>query len=73
MLRRWLRADEGARRVAIGTGVDRKTAQRYIEAAEALGAPRQAGQWRASGMWPCHWSSSKKGSRPHRGGGPRFH
>jgi len=43
VLRRWLRADEGVRRVAIGAGVDRKTAQRYIDAAEALGTSREGG------------------------------
>lgn len=43
VLRRWLHADEGVRRVAIGAGVDRKTAQRYIDAAEALGATREGG------------------------------
>jgi hypothetical protein len=43
VLRRWLNADEGVRRVAIGAGVDRKTAQRYIDAAEAFGATREGG------------------------------
>jgi transposase len=43
VLRRWLHADEGVRRVAIGAGVDRKTAQRYIDAAQALGATREGG------------------------------
>ena len=43
VLRRWLHADEGVRRVAMGAGVDRKTAQRYIDAAQALGATREGG------------------------------
>jgi hypothetical protein len=43
VLRRWLRGDEGLRRVADGAGVDRKTAQRYVDAAQALGG--QARRW----------------------------
>ena len=44
VLRRWLRGDEGLRRVADGAGVDRKTAQRYVDAAQALGARRDGGE-----------------------------
>jgi transposase len=43
VLRRWLRGDQGLRRVAEGAGVDRKTVQRYVDAAEALGARRDGG------------------------------
>jgi transposase len=39
VLRRWLRR-EGLRRLAVGAGVDRKTARRYIEAAVASGLDR---------------------------------
>jgi transposase len=44
VLRRWLRNDGGVRAVAAGAGVDRKTAQRYIEAAVALGLDRAGGE-----------------------------
>ena len=37
VLRRWLATGEGLRCVGTGAGVDRKTARRYIEAAESLG------------------------------------
>ena len=37
VLRRWLRGDAGVRVIAQGAGVDRKTAQRYIDAAQELG------------------------------------
>lgn len=43
VLRRWLRGDEGLRSVALGAGVDRKTARRYVEAAVALGLDRVGG------------------------------
>ena len=44
VLRRWLREDEGLRSVALGAGVDRKTARRYVEAAVALGLDRDGGE-----------------------------
>ena len=37
VLRRWLRGDAGVRVIAQGAGVERKTAQRYIDAAQELG------------------------------------
>jgi transposase len=40
VLRRWMRNDGGERVIAEGAGVDRKTARRYIEAAEQLGLDR---------------------------------
>jgi hypothetical protein len=40
VLRRWLRNDAGVRSIASGAGVDRKTAQRYIDAAVSLGLKR---------------------------------
>ena len=44
VLRRWLRGDAGVRVIAQGAGVDRKTAQRYIDAAQALGLQRCGGE-----------------------------
>ena len=44
VLRRWLRDDGGVRSVAVGAGVDRKTARRYIEAAVGLGLDREGGE-----------------------------
>ncbi|MDA8284721.1 MAG: hypothetical protein M0Z42_15850 [Actinomycetota bacterium] len=44
VLRRWLREDEGLRRVAAGAGVDRKTARRYVDAAVSLGLDRSGGE-----------------------------
>jgi transposase len=43
VLRRWLRGDGGVRVIAQGAGVDRKTAQRYIDAAQELGLTRSGG------------------------------
>ena len=43
VLRRWLSGGEGLRPLAEAAGVDRKTARRYIEAAEALGIARDGG------------------------------
>jgi hypothetical protein len=43
VLRRWLRGDQGLPRVAEGAGVDRKTVQRYVDAAQALEAWRDGG------------------------------
>ncbi len=43
VLRRWLRGDAGVRVIAQGAGVDRKTAQRYIDAAQELGLTRSGG------------------------------
>ena len=43
VLRRWLRGDGGVRVIAQGAGVDRKTAQRYINVAQALGLTRSGG------------------------------
>jgi len=40
VLRRWLHGDEGLRSIALGAGVDRKTARRYVEAGVALGLDR---------------------------------
>ena len=40
VLRRWIRGDDGLRSIALGAGVDRKTARRYVEAAVALGLDR---------------------------------
>ena len=40
-VREVLRADEGLRRLAAGAGVDRKTAQRYVDAALAVGVARE--------------------------------
>lgn len=42
-LRRWLRG-EGERPIAVGVGVDRKTARRYITAAVELGVDRGGGE-----------------------------
>ena len=44
VLRRWLRGDGGVRVIAQGAGVDRKTAQRYIDAAQELGLQRTGGE-----------------------------
>jgi hypothetical protein len=43
VLRVWLDSDHGLRRVAELAGVDRKTARRYVEAAQALGVVREGG------------------------------
>ena len=43
VLRAWL-AGNGLRRVAEQAGVDRKTARRYVQAAEAAGLVRESGQ-----------------------------
>jgi len=43
VLRRWLRGDAGVRVIAQGAGVDRKTAQRYIDAGQELGLTRSGG------------------------------
>ena len=43
VLRRWLRGDGGVRVIAQGAGVDRKTAQRYIDAGLELGLTRSGG------------------------------
>ena len=43
VLRAWL-AGNGLRRVAEQAGVDRKTARRYVQAAEAVGLVRESGQ-----------------------------
>ena len=43
VLRRWIRGDDGLRSIALGAGVDRKTARRYVEAAVALGLDRSDG------------------------------
>jgi hypothetical protein len=42
-LRRWLRG-EGERPIALGVGVDRKTARRHIAAALELGLERSGGE-----------------------------
>jgi transposase len=39
-----MRKEEGLRRLAVGAGVDRKTARRYIEAAVAAGLDRDGGE-----------------------------
>jgi transposase len=44
VLRRWLRKDEGLRSIALGAGVDRKTARRYVDAAIGLGLDRDGGE-----------------------------
>ena len=44
VLRRWLSGNEGLRRVADAAGVDRKTARRYVEAAQSLGVKRDGGE-----------------------------
>jgi len=44
VLRRWLRGDGGVRVIAQGAGVDRKTAQRYIDASQELGLTRSGGE-----------------------------
>jgi hypothetical protein len=44
VLRRWLSGNEGLRRVADAGGVDRKTARRYVEAAESFGVKREGGE-----------------------------
>lgn len=44
VLRRWLSGNDGLRRVADAAGVDRKTARRYVEAAESLGVKRNGGE-----------------------------
>lgn len=43
VLRAWLEGDLGLRKVAERAGVDRKTARRYVEAAQAAGLSRDAG------------------------------
>jgi hypothetical protein len=51
VLRAWL-AGAGLRTVAAQAGVDRKTARRYVEAAEAAGVVRAGGygqKWRDAG------------------------
>ena len=44
VLRRWLRDDAGLRSAAAVSGVDRKTARRYVDAAAALGLDRSGGE-----------------------------
>ena len=44
ILRRWPRGDAGVRVIAQGAGVDRKTAQRYIDVAQALDLQRSGGE-----------------------------
>lgn len=44
VLRRWIREDDGLRSIALGAGVDRKTARRYVDAAVALGLDRSGGE-----------------------------
>jgi transposase len=44
VLRRWLREDEGLRSIALGAGVDRKTARRYVDAAVGLGLDREGSE-----------------------------
>jgi len=43
VLRRWFAGSDGLRRIAEGTGVDRKTVRRYVDAAESFGADRSGG------------------------------
>lgn len=43
VLRAWLEGGSGLRKVAERAGVDRKTARRYVEAAQAAGLSREAG------------------------------
>ena len=44
ILRRWLRGDAGVRVIAQGAGVDRKTAQRYIDVAQEFGLKQSGGE-----------------------------
>jgi transposase len=44
VLRRWLANNAGERTIALGAGVDRKTARRYVEAAVELGLDRCGGE-----------------------------
>jgi hypothetical protein len=44
VLRRWIRGDDGLRSIALGAGVDRKTARRCVDAAVALGLDRSGGE-----------------------------
>ena len=51
VLRAWLEGELGLRKVAERAGVDRKTARRYVEAAQAAGLSReQAAERAAAGM-----------------------
>jgi transposase len=44
VLRRWLANNAGERSIALGAGVDRKTARRYVEAAIEFGLERSGGE-----------------------------
>ena len=65
VLRRWMRKDGGLRSVALGAGVDRKTARRYIEAAEALGLDRDGGESQLTDALIGAVCEAVRPSRPH--------
>jgi hypothetical protein len=65
VLRRWLRHDGGVRAVAAGAGVDRKTAQRYIEAAVGLGLDRAGGEDQLTDALIGGVCEAVRPSRPH--------
>lgn len=65
VLRRWMRKDGGLRSVALGAGVDRKTARRYIEGAEALGLDRDGGESQLTDALIGAVCEAVRPSRPH--------
>jgi transposase len=70
VLRRWLRKDEGLRSIALGAGVDRKTARRYVEAAEALGLDRDGAESQLSDGLIGAVCEAVRPSRPYGHGAP---
>lgn len=65
VLRRWLRKDEGLRSIAVGSGVDRKTARRYVEAAVGLGLDREGGESQLSDELIGGVCEAVRPARPH--------
>ena len=65
VLRRWLRGDGGVRSIAVGAGVDRKTARRYIEAAVGLGLERDGGEDQLSDALIGALCEAVRPTRPH--------
>ena len=82
VLRGWL-AGAGLRTVAAQAGVDRKTARRYVQAAEAAGVVRDGGVGQVATRWSVRWwrrcgrpvrrGTGRRGSscRPSRSRSPR--
>ena len=65
VLRAWL-SGAGLRAVAAQAGLDRKTARRYVQAAEAAGMVREGGLASCPTSWSVRWS--RRCGRPARPG-----